>query len=137
MKRNADLTIYNKYIDSSTRSEKYQRTVIRSITWESSKAVSAMQAGRLATNSADIYIPRARGENHLDPIAWTALVSKVGKWTLAEGDFVVKGEVADEITTGFTTTNLMKKYDNVLVITSVDLMDRGSANIQHWQVGAK
>ncbi len=134
---NTDITIYNKYTDPTTRAEKYQRTVVSDVVWQGAKASSAANGGLLASNSAAIYIPMVRGTQYVKPIAWQALVTKTGKWTLAEGDVIVKGIVTDEITGGTTMTTLKATYDDVLTITSVDTMDQGSANMQHWQVGAK
>ena len=83
--------------------------------------------------------------NYVKPKAWLALVSKTGKWTLAEGDMIVKGTVTDEIhpavvsppSAAFTVSNLKAKYDDVLAITSVDTFDMGSMALRHWEVGAK
>lgn len=252
-----DMTIYNKYI--SAGEERYQRTQIPGVKWESTKAVSGTGAGKLASNVATVYIPLERDANYLNPKAWQALTTKTGKWTLQDGDVIVKGLITDEITTSmagvnlisngdfstsddwildigwaisggkavatntigyqviqsdpdpltpgtiysvtftctvvsgsvfiasgitegtfrtasgtytenltanvdgefkvvggiftgtvdnisavmsvptpaFTMSQLFAKYDNILVISSVDKMDAGSANIQHWQVGAK
>ena len=68
--------------------------------------------------------------------AWQALTTKTGKWTLQDGDFMVKGLVTDEIGAGFTMTALKAKYDDVVMIKSVDTMDAGSSYMQHWQIGA-
>jgi hypothetical protein len=132
---NASMTIYNKYFLAGV--EKYQRTQIVDVKWENTKAVMGTSSGKLASNVATIYVPLQRGANHLDPKAWQALVTKTGKWTLCEGDVIVKGLVSDEIGTGFTTSQLFAKYDNVLTISSVDTMDAGSLSLQHWQIGAK
>ncbi len=136
---NTDITIYNKYTDPTTRLEKYQRTVVSDVVWQGTKAASAANGGLLASNSVTIYIPFALGTQYVKPIAWQALVTKTGKWTLREGDVIAKNSVTDEITTSpvFTMTDLKAKYDDVVTITSVDTMDQGSPNMQHWQVGAK
>jgi len=134
---NSDLTIYNKYIDGTTRNEKYQRTTITGVMWQSAKASSAKNGGLLASNTATIFLPFARGTQYKEPQTWLALATKTGYWTLKEGDILVKGIVTDEITSLFTATNLKAKYNNVVIITSVDSMDMGSADMQHWQVGAK
>jgi len=137
MRTNADLTLYNRYIDPITRAAKYQRTVIVSVFWENRKAVNRSKAGDIASDQAAVYIPFARGMNYIRPRAWQALTTKTGRWTLQEGDVIVKGVVADEITTGFTVSDLEAKYDDVLTITSVDTMDYGSQHLRHWQLGAK
>ena len=131
---NSHITIYNKYTDN-TRKEKYQRTVIRDVVWQATKARSGQSTGLLASNVATIFIPFARGANYLRSKAW--LADKTGHWTLQEGDVIVRGEATDEITGGYTMTSLRAEYDDVVTITSVDAMDQGSENVQHWQVGCK
>ena len=96
-----------------------------------------IRTGMMEADSASIFIPFARGANYLKPIAWQELLSKAGKWTLQIGDVIVRGLVSDEISSSFTITNLKEKYDDTLTISSVDSMDSGSANLQHWRIGAK
>lgn len=130
---NGHITIYNRYFES--RLEKYQRTVIKNVVWQATKATSGRSTGVLASNIATVFIPMARGEDYLKPKAWQA--AKSGKWTLQEGDVIVRGEATDNITTEYTITSLRAEYEDVVTITSVDAMDQGSANVQHWQVGCK
>ena len=132
---NGHITIYNRYFVN--RAETYQRTVIRNVVWQATKAVSGRSTGVLASNVATVFIPMALGVNYLKPKAWQALVSKTGKWTLQEGDIIVRGEVTQNITTEYPISNLKAAYDDVVTITSVDAMDQGSPNAQHWQVGCK
>ena len=138
MRTNADLTVYNKYVDSVTRTEKYQRTQIKSVAWENRKASNTIATGgNISADQARVFIPFQRGVNYVKAKAWQALSAKTSRWTLQEGDVIVKGLVSDEIGTSFTVTALKAKYDDVLVISSVDTMDSGSPSTQHWQVGAK
>jgi hypothetical protein len=148
MESNTPLTLYNKIAGTET----YQRTVIPAVEWENRKAVNGMRSGALSSNSARVFISMALGTNYLKPKAWQALTTKTGKWTLAEGDVIVKGMVTDEIhaavpysagppivpaVPAFTVTSLKNKYDDVLVITSVDTFDMGSEALRHWECGAK
>lgn len=130
---NGHITIYNRYFDN--RAEKYQRTVIRDVVWQATKAVSGRSTGVLASNVATVFIPMARGTDYLKPKAWQ--LARSGKWTLQEGDVIVRGEATDNITTEYTLTSLRAEYEDVVTITSIDAMDQGSANVQHWQVGCK
>ena len=130
---NGHITIYNRYFVS--RVETYQRTVIRDVVWQATKAVSGRSTGVLASNVATVFIPMARGADYLKPKAWQA--ARSGKWTLQEGDVIVRGEATDNITTEYTITSLRAEYEDVVTITSVDAMDQGSPNVQHWQVGCK
>jgi hypothetical protein len=138
VRTNSDCTVYNKYINAATRTEQWQRTQIAGVAWENRKAANVLASGgNIQVDQATVYIPFARGTNYLAPRAWQALVSKTGKWTLQEGDVIVRGLVTDEISSLFTITALEKKYDDVLTISSVDFMDMGSTSMQHWQVGLK
>ena len=131
------LTIYNKFIDPVTRLEKYQRAEIEDCYWEDRKAINRSKVGAIANDSAMVVIPMVQGANYLKPVAWQALVSKTGKWTLQTGDVMVKGAITDEISSSFTITALTKKYNDVITITSVDTFDSGSTRLQHWEISAK
>lgn len=144
MRTNSDLTLFNRYL--STGVEMYQRTVIAAVMWENRKAANVLASGgNIAADQATVYIPLARGAAYVAPTAWLAKSSKTGFWTLKPGDVIVRGAVTDEIheavvgppaVAAFRMSDLKAKYDNVLVITSVDTMDGGSPAMQHWQIGA-
>lgn len=128
---NSDITIYNKYVDNGA--EKYQRAVIRDVVWQSIKAISRIQL-QTAANSALILIPFERGDDYQKPKAW---LNDRNGWTLQEGDIVVRGIATQEITTLYLIKNLRADYDDVFTIASIDAMDQGSANVQHWEVNCK
>lgn len=136
---NTAMTVYNKYVDPSSRSEKFLRCVISAVLWESAQAVAAARHGTISSDKATIAIPFVNSTNYLAPKAWLALsvVGRAGKWTLQEGDVVVRGTITDEIAGAFTMTSLRETYDDVLQITSVGRMDQGSPNTHHYLVGAK
>lgn len=134
------LTLYNKAIVAGK--ETFRRTVIPGVKWENRKAANILQSGLQSADSVAVYIPMQGRDGYLSPKQYESAESKVGKWTLAVGDYMVKGEVPDEIvgavgeTPAFTTSNLKNKYDDVVRITTVDTMDAGSPHMHHWQVGA-
>ena len=134
MRTNCSITVYNRYVVSGT--ETYQRIQVLDVGWENRKAANVLKSGLLAADQATVFIPFARAANYVAPKAWLALSTKTGKWTLQMGDYLVKGLVADEITTQFTVTSLKAKYDDVLQVKSVDTKDMGSASMRHFQVGA-
>ena len=128
---NADITIYNKYTEN--RAEKYKRSEILSVVWQSTKAVSQMRT-QTAANVALILIPFAQGASYQKPKAWQS--DRVG-WTLQEGDVVVRSIVTDEITSLYTVDSLHTEHDDVFIIASVDAMDEGSPAVQHWELNCK
>lgn len=131
MRTNSSITVWNKYRVSNV--DTYQRTQILDVAWEQRHARNQFDRDDLAT----VYVPMERGADYLKPHDWQALTSKAGKWTLQVGDIVVKGLVSDELTPTFSLSALKAKYDDCLIIASVDTFDFGSANLQHWRVGAK
>lgn len=139
MRTNTDITVYNKYVNTSTTppSESVQATQIKGVAWENRKASNRIASGgNINADQASIYIPKARDANYLEPAEWVAATVKTGYWTLRVGDVIVRGLVSDAISPSFTMTDLKKKYSDVLTVTSVDRMDNGSRNLQHWKVGA-
>jgi len=131
MRTNSDITIYNRYRVLNV--DTWQRVQVSDVEWEQTHARSQFDSADLAT----VFIPLARGANYLQPRVWQALTNKTVKWTLQVGDVIVKGLVTFDLSVAFPLGVLKAAYDDVLVITSVDTYDYGSANLQHWRVGAK
>ena len=139
MRTNADVTLYNRYINTATTppSEAWHRNQIENVAWENRKASNTIASGgRIKADQAAIYIPRERDAYYMEPRAWQALTGKGSQWTLQEGDIIVRGIVADGISASFTITDLKRKYNDVLTISSVDLYDNGSRALQHWKLSA-
>jgi hypothetical protein len=143
MRTNAAITIYNRYIDASTRTERWQRSQILGVAWENRKASNVIASGgKISADQATIFIPMPGKATYLDPIAWQDLRS--GHWTLQIGDIIVKGLVSDTLQPAvvsppqiaFTVSDLKAAHDYVLTISSVDPMDSGSYTMWHWKVGA-
>ena len=139
MRTNTALTIYNKYYDPDEQEEVYQRFVLSAVEWEDRKDSNVLASGGdKAANQAVIYIPFAVGNPYYEKAkVWLALADKSANFTLQINDLVVKGNVLDELDEDFTPSDLLKEYDDVLRITSVDTFDMGSFSMRHWKVGAK
>jgi len=132
---NSSLTLYNRVLVD--RADVFYRTVIPAVLWENRKAANVLASGgNLAADQATIFIPYSTA-GYVAPVAWRALVSKTGTWTLQPDDIVVKGTVTDTLSALFTVSDLEAAYDDVLTLTSIDTMDLGRAALSHWQIGAK
>ncbi len=132
---NTALTVYNKHIEN--RTEKYQRAEVAAVQWDSSSATVKHKSSDMQANKAVIAIPFSVGAAYKKPKEWIALIDKTAFWTLQKGDVVVRGIVADEITSGFNLSALRAKYDDVLEIVSAARMDQGSPNTHHWEIICK
>lgn len=128
---NAVITLYNRYILS--REEKYQRSELSGVVWQSQKAVSRRKE-QVPANTALVMIPFVVGNQYVTPKNFTA---GQGTWTLQEGDIIVRGIATESLSASFTVADLQAKYDDVVLITSVDAMDQGSISSRHWEVGCK
>lgn len=133
---NSDMTIYNKYFDTATRLDKYQRTVLYGVFWDDKKAVNRLQSGLQDADEVLIVIPFSVSSNrqYIPPKEFLRLEDKSGYYTLQEGDRVVRGDIEFEITG--KVSELDDLYE-AFTVTSVDTKDFGSLHMRHWEVGAK
>lgn len=132
---NADITIYNKYVVN--RAEKWARFQIPRVVWQSTRGVNRTKPGVIASDTAFIMIPFARNAAYLAPLAWQALANKAGFWTLQEGDYIVRGLITTDPNTASLITTLKAANNEVVQIMSVDAMDEGSPNMQHFELSCK
>ena len=136
MYTNSNITIYNKYFDKATRTDKYQRTVLYGVFWDDRKAMNRVQSGLQDADEVFIAIPFTVNidKQYFNPKEFEKLEDKTGYFTLQEGDRVVKGEIDFEVTSKLS--DLDKQYE-AFTITSVDTKDFGSSHMKHWEVGGK
>lgn len=120
--KNSDITIYNKWYDSVNDIDKYQRTVIKGINWQSKRNGTVSDKGLLLADSTLIFIDKL--DNYVSPKRFLKLSNreKSNYFTLAPGDKIVKGEVEFEITgiKPFRVADLENKFDYVIDIKSVN-----------------
>ena len=133
---NDTVTVYNKY-KGQDGTEKWQRTVLYGVFWNSIKGAVTRRTGVASADSLQLIIPRSVtalfGRQYAPPKKWAEMEDKSGCWTLQSGDIVVKGCVEYEIT---RSTKELAGYDDVLSITSVDYKGFGG-NMAHWEVSGK
>lgn len=137
MQAKDDVTIYNRSIDPLTHAETWTRHSLCGVTWEDRKAARPLHADMIPSPEVIVYIPQLLRGDYLNPLAFQALFNKNGFWTLQLGDVLVRGLVEDEISPDFSIHDLKRKYDDVLVIRSIDSRDNGSLALRHWQVGSR
>lgn len=128
---NADITIYNKYIEN--RVEKWQRAEVHDVVWQAQRGIAAQQF-QTANNTVMILIPLASGAEYAEPKYWQE--TREG-WTLQEGDVIVRGIVTDEIDTEYGVSQLRADHQDVVSIMTVDTMDQGTTRVRHWEVQCK
>jgi hypothetical protein len=133
---NADITIYNKYVVN--RAEAWTRYQVSNVVWQATRMVNRSKPGVIAADSIFIMIPYSQKDSaYRTPLAWQALVTKTGLWTLQEGDVIVRGLISVSTATASLVTYLKEHYDEVVTISSIDAMDEGSPNVQHFELSCK
>lgn len=129
---NADITIYNKYYDTSVSLDKYQRTVIERVNWSSkTKLVIGKTVGDKGATITDVtLIIIDKLDNYITPKQFKRLsdADRVNYFTFGLGDKIVKGNIDFEVT---KIADLDKNYDDVVTITAAKPLSK------HWEVEAE
>ncbi|NFS06267.1 hypothetical protein FDE99_00450 [Clostridium botulinum] len=122
--RNADITIYNRYYDFTSDTDKYQRTVIKGVNWQGKRNGTVSDKGLLLEDSTLIFIDKL--ESYISPKRFTKLSNeeRPNYFTFTPGDKIVKGEVNFEITgmKPYRIADLEGEFDNVIDIKSVNIL---------------
>lgn len=113
MRTNTAATLYSRSIANGA--EIWTRQAIPAVYWEERKGATLIQPGMMNADQATVIIPG------LD-------------CTVKVGDVLVKGAITKTIGQSYTMTNLRAEYTTVKV-SSVAVMDYGSASMQHLEVG--
>lgn len=113
---NDTITIYHKTYDQKLRDEVYTPTVIQGCSWfakmQSSLADKVVQLG-------DLFTVRIPLENAPEELIFT------------KGDYVLKGEVLIEQA---TPKDLLKNRQDIFVIQSYTVNDKGSPHTRHIRI---
>ena len=120
--KNADITIYNRYYDNSLGADRYQRTIIKGVNWQSKRTGTVSDKGLLLADSTIIFIDKL--DNYISPKRFSKLepLERDEYFTLASGDKIVKGEVEFEITgvKPYRVADLETEFDDVIDIKSIN-----------------
>ncbi|RXI55278.1 hypothetical protein DP122_05080 [Clostridium tetani] len=128
--KNSDITIYNKFYDSTNDIDKYQRTVIKGVNWQSKRNGTVSDKGLLLADSTLIFIDKL--DNYVSPKRFLKLSDseRPNYFTFTPGDKIVKGEVDFEVTgiKPYRLSDLENGFDDVIDIKSVNEL------ATHWEV---
>lgn len=143
------VTVYNVSENQDTLEQEYNVTFLRGVLLDRRQAINIEKSGLQDADAATLFIPFSveaidavtyEPKQYIGPKAYRQLQDVTGYWTLEPGGvssgadtFFVKGEVLSYEGYG----KMREQYDDVYDITTVDMRDFGSADMQHWQVGAR
>lgn len=123
-------------------------TVLNGVFIDIAKGANVNKSGLSDADTCALFIPFAvealsasgAPKAYCDPKQFEAAADKSGLWTLNSGGsdrstatFFIKGAVTEEM----TLAQAKDAYDYVFDVTTVDIRDFGSADMQHWQVGGR
>lgn len=145
------VTIYNfRGENVDTLLPELEITILRGVFLDISQGENIMKSGLANADSAILYIPMyikainaetGQEQQYLPPMEYDRQEDKSVYWTVGTRDkesgsgcFFVKGEVVD---TGVDYNSINDRYDYAYRVSSVDVRDFGSPEMQHWQVGGK
>ncbi|MBE1302932.1 hypothetical protein G4W71_02570 [Clostridium botulinum] len=122
--KNSDITIYNRYYDFASDTDKYQRTVIEGVNWQGKRNGTVSDKGLLLADSTLIFIDKL--DNYISPKRFLKLSDqeRPNYFTLNPGDKIVKGKVEFEITgiKPYRIADLESEFDDVIDIKSVNIL---------------
>ena len=93
------LTIINKLDakDAALAADAYYKTVVSGV-WSAKSVRSVLGTGDVAV-AATVVMQFADTSNYLPYREWVKAANRDSMWTLREGDYVVRGVVADDVST--------------------------------------
>lgn len=142
MLNNTAATVYNKAVDQESDETKYHRTVLPAVHWED--GFCAADKGKNHAENRSVFVSidfsacSGMEKQYLPAHQFARLPSsEQGKyWTLAVGDMLLKGSVADDIPDK-GIRQFLANHTEVATITAVDTLDMGSDFMKHWEVTAR
>ena len=128
------ITLYNAYVNTTTRATDYHRTVLDSVHYETMRARAKVAQGSIGSDTVNISVPfTVSGGTYVEPKAFADLTTKTGYYTFNEEDTIVKGEIPDTV----AFADLEATYDDCVVITDIDIADYGSVWMRHFELLCK
>lgn len=141
------ITLVNATENSSGVME-YNITILDKVFLDVSKRSNVNKSGLSDADVATLFIPfstvgksvSGTAKQYIAPKAYDALADKSGYWTLKDGGKASAGEcffIKGQITNVTSLAQCKADYDYVYSVTTVDLRDFGTQDMQHYQVGGR
>lgn len=138
----ADITLYNKHVDTTTRVVKWYKTTLSNCFWK--YVGSQVQIGSTILDSAKIVCRIPKHPKFLPANQWLNLPNdcKADYFTLQQDDIICLGNIPDQIDeykAGTRSTDLMLKYKNSGCIHVQDFSINTHSGMlsPHYKVGGK
>jgi hypothetical protein len=108
---NQKITILNKLkaTDNPDKVDTWQKTVVENASWYKRIERTVTSSGVVLGSYITCLIPY--NENYMEYDEWKSLTDKTGKYTMSSGDYLIKGEVEEEITSK-NVVSVIKQYSS-------------------------
>ena len=132
MTTNTSMSVFNRTKTdevSSTKSVRYKKHVVENVFWDSIQEITN-STGFEKNNKVDVFIPFDKNDmsEYVEPKQYNGT-----GWTLRKGDFIIKGDVEETEVDGIKDLSAYEVFE----ITTVDVKDFGSYNMQHFEIKGK
>lgn len=143
------VTVYNASPSAEGYGTDYNITLLEGVFLDISKGANILKSGLDSVDGATLFIPfsvkavnamTGAPQEYIDPKEYVELDDKTNYWTVRPGGsassadcFFVKGETVESANYG----TINDKYDYTYLVSSVDIRDFGSPEMQHFQVGGR
>ena len=114
MMTNTKMSVFNRYKEPFTNNVSYKKHVVEHVFWDDSLGIN-LNTGYENADKVNIYIPFDKNKSDLENYKEPKQYNGSG-WTLQNGDFIIKGEVAESEVDGIKD---LKAYE-VFEITVID-----------------
>ena len=114
------ITIYNKIPQQGREPEKFRRTVVHEVFWDSTSGAAFGKSGKDDSDSITV-------------MEWFRSGCPEDKFTLSPGDIIARGECGDIS----SAAELERQHTEKLIITAVRDCRFGSASLRHWEASGK
>lgn len=125
MMTNTKMSIFNRYVNPTTKNVTFIKHEIENVFWDSYVKVD-QDKGHNKSNNVQVFIPK--NKNDLSNLVKPSEYDGEKNWTINTGDFIVKGVVEA------TTVSKISELENAYTITFVDDKDYGSTNMHHIEI---
>lgn len=130
---NDTITIFNRRWDASAGYDTYIPTIIKGVSWYQKTADSVDSTGLHAADTCTLRIPEdadTSGREYLSPDEYAAATSVTGKFTIKNGDIIVKAAVESAPVTMASLRGAYGEITTVLGVTD----NRRAPKAPHWKV---
>lgn len=127
---NADITVFNSFLNHVTRLKEWKRTVIKGVWFHSDNKINLTDKGVASADVFKVRIPVSADFGTSLYVPPNEYKGDSGTWTLKNDDYVVHGELASDIEKPADLQALSPQY---FKITS--WADNRFGGLKHWRIG--